>query len=102
MKSSSFCDNTVIAVPFTSKVDFIVFLINPPLCGKLVQGNIVLDVFRDKCAVLRRYSAEVSGGKDRVGSQVGKVFALDDMAHLLADVASLSAIRFQVISYASL
>ena len=54
------------------------------LSSKLVQRNIVLDVFRNQRAVLRRYGAEVAGGKDRVGGQVGEVLALDDVAYLVA------------------
>jgi hypothetical protein len=31
----------------------------PPLCGELIQGDIVLDVFRDERAVLFWHGAEV-------------------------------------------
>ena len=33
------------------------------LRGELIQGNVVLDVFRNEMAVLLRHSAEVAGGK---------------------------------------
>src|ERR1700675_3448376 len=55
-----------------------------PLCDELVQGDVVLDVFRDERAVLLWHGAEVSGGKDRVGGQIGEVPALDDVAYLVA------------------
>jgi len=56
----------------------------PILCRELVQGDVVLDVFWNQGAVLRRHGAEVAGGKDRVGGQISEVLALDNVAHLIA------------------
>ena len=56
----------------------------PVLSREQVQRNVVLDVFRNQRAVLRRYGAEAVGGKDRVGGQVGEMLALDDVAYLVA------------------
>ena len=36
-----------------------------PLGGELVQGDVVLDVFGDERAVLRRHGLEVAGGERR-------------------------------------
>src|SRR6266852_1794852 len=55
-----------------------------PSGGELVQGDVILDVFRDEGAVLRRHGAEVAGGEDWVGGQVGEVPAFDDSAYLVA------------------
>src|SRR3972149_1414390 len=55
-----------------------------PLCGELVQGDVIFDVFGNQGAVLFRHGAEVPGGKEWVGGQIGEVAALDDVAHLVA------------------
>src|SRR5712692_7534257 len=55
-----------------------------PLCGELIQGDIVLDVFGNQGAVLLRYGAKIADGKDRVGGQIGELAALDDVAHVVA------------------
>src|SRR3990172_6765603 len=51
-----------------------------PSGGELVQGDVVLDVFRDEQAVLLRHGSEVSGGERRIGRQIGELPALDDVA----------------------
>src|SRR5437879_1405452 len=53
-----------------------------PSGGELIQGDVVLDVFGNQGAVLRRYGAKIACGEDRVGGQIGELAALDDMAHL--------------------
>src|SRR5437016_2395599 len=58
--------------------------IESPSGGELIQGDVVLDVFRNKGAVLLRYGAEIACGEDRVGGQIGELAALDDMAYLVA------------------
>ena len=54
--------------------------IGSPLCGELVQGDVILDVFRDEVAVLLRHGLEIERGEDRIGSQVGELAAVDDVA----------------------
>jgi hypothetical protein len=50
----------------------------------LTQRDIVLDIFWNQSAVLRWHGAEITGGKDRVGGQIGKMLIFDDVAHLIA------------------
>src|ERR1700704_548748 len=60
-----------------------------PSGGKLVQGNIVLDVFRDEHAILLRHSSKIARGKRRIGRQVGELLALDDVAYAPAGKVGL-------------
>src|SRR3972149_5322662 len=52
-----------------------------PLGGKLVQGDVVLDVLGHERAVLLRHGLEVAGREHRIGRQIGEPAAVDDVAH---------------------
>src|SRR3990172_482440 len=54
--------------------------IRSPSCGELVQGNVILDIFGDERAVLLRHGLEVTGGEHRIGRQISKLAAVDDVA----------------------
>src|SRR5260370_2125688 len=55
-----------------------------PSDGEFVQGDVVLDVFRDEVAVLLWHGAEIVGGESWVGGQIGEVLTIDAVAHLIA------------------
>src|SRR3990172_8512085 len=63
--------------------------IRSPLGGKLIQGDVILDIFRDSRAVLRWHCAKVAGRKDRVRGQIGELAGLNDVADLLAGYIGL-------------
>jgi len=50
----------------------------------LIETDVILDVFRDERAVSGRHGAEVAGGEDGVGGQIGELAGLDDVADLVA------------------
>ncbi len=50
----------------------------------MIQGDVVLDVFRDEHAVLLRHGPEVTGGEHWVGRQFCELLAFDDVAHSAA------------------
>lgn len=54
------------------------------LCGKLIQGHIILDVIGNTHAIFRGDGFEVASGKVGVGRQVGVMPALDDAAYGIA------------------
>src|ERR1017187_8072507 len=55
-----------------------------PSGGELVQGNVVLHVFGDESAILRRHCLEVRRGKHGVGGQVGELPGVDNVADAAA------------------
>ena len=65
------------------------------------RGNIVLDVFGISARYFAGTGAEVAGGKDRVGGQVGEMLALDDVAHLVAGDVGLEEGLYSRMSAAS-
>src|ERR1035437_8506847 len=60
-----------------------------PSGGELIQGDVVLDVFRDEHAVPLRDGPEVTGREHRIGREVGELLALDDVADSTAGNVSL-------------
>src|SRR3989344_1931545 len=62
------------------------------LCSELVQGDIVLDVFGDERAVLRRYGLESTAVEKGIGRQIGEVPALNDVAYAVAGDVGLEVV----------
>ena len=60
--------------------------------SKLIQGHVVLNVIGNEGAVLRRYGLESTAVEKGIGRQIGKVLALDNVAHLIAGDVSLEKI----------
>ena len=53
------------------------------LNGKLIQGDVVLDVFRNERAIFFRHRPEVPRREDRIRREVGELLAIDDVADLV-------------------
>ena len=59
------------------------------LSSELVQGNVVLDVFRDELPVFRGHGLKFPRREDRVRGQIGQMAGLNDVPDLVTGGVSL-------------